>query len=60
MPIYPEYCYNGFYPYYVIRTDLLYHVRAIPSLYLLDKDKKVVMKDATVENVFAFFGSLGI
>ena len=60
MPIYPENWYNGFDPDYVIRTDLLYHVRAIPSLYLLDKDKKVVMKDATVENVFAFFGSLGI
>lgn len=60
MPIYPENWYNGFDPDYIIRTDMLYHVRAIPSLYVLDKDKKVVMKDATEENVFAFFGNFGI
>ncbi len=34
-----------------IRTDASYNVRAIPSLYLLDKDKNVVLKDASVEKV---------
>lgn len=53
MPIYPESWYNGYDPDYVIRTDLLYDVRAIPSLYLLDKDKTVLMKDAPMEKVFA-------
>lgn len=54
MPIYPHEWYNGFDPDFVIRTDVLYNVRAIPSLYILDKDKKVVMKDAVTEKVMSF------
>lgn len=46
MPIYPETWYNGFDPDLVIRGDGLYSVRAIPSLYLLDKEKRVILKDA--------------
>ena len=46
MPIYPDEWYNGFDPDLAIRTDNLYSVRAIPSLYLLDQDKRVIMKDA--------------
>lgn len=46
MPIYPAEWYNGFDPDLVIRTDNLYNVRAIPSLYLLDQDKRVILKDA--------------
>jgi hypothetical protein len=52
MPIYPEEWINGYDPDYVIRTDVLYNVRAIPSLYLLDKDKKVIMKDAPEARLF--------
>ena len=52
MPIYPNEWYNGYDPDYVIRTDVLYNVRAIPSLYLLDKDKKVIMKDAPENRLF--------
>ena len=33
--------------------DLLYNVRAIPSLYLLDRDKTVLLKDAPEDRVFA-------
>jgi cytochrome oxidase Cu insertion factor (SCO1/SenC/PrrC family) len=55
MPIYPEEWFNGFDPDFVIRTDVLYNVRAIPSLYLLDKDKNVIMKDAVTERVLDFF-----
>lgn len=40
---------------YVIRTDVLYNVRAIPSLYLLDSEKKVIMKDAPEQRIFTFF-----
>lgn len=54
MSFYPEEWYNGYDPDLVIRTDLLYNVRAIPSLYLLDKDKTVLMKDAVEQKVFAF------
>lgn len=37
-----------------IIKNKLYSIRAIPSLYLLDRDKRVVMKDVTAEQVFAF------
>lgn len=35
----------------------LYAIRAIPSLYLLDKDKRVLLKDGTVEQVINGFNS---
>ena len=54
MPIYPEKWYNGFDPDLVIRGETLYNVRAIPSLYLLDKDKKVIMKDAPEARLFDY------
>lgn len=52
MPIYPETWYNGFDPDMVIRGETLYNVRAIPSLYLLDRDKTVIMKDAPEGRLF--------
>jgi len=52
MPIYPEKWYNGFDPDMVIRGEMLYNVRAIPSLYILDKGKNVIMKDAPEPSVF--------
>ena len=52
MPIYPNEWYNGYDPDYVIRTDILYNVRAIPSLYLLDRDKNVIMKDTPENRLF--------
>lgn len=58
MPVYPEEWHNGFDPDLVIRTDNLYNVRAIPSLYLLDKDKKVIMKDAPENKVFNYLNNL--
>ena len=51
MPVYPDSWYNGYDPDYAIRTDMLYDVRAIPSLYLLGPDKTVLMKDAPTERV---------
>ena len=58
MPIYPEEWFNGYDQDYVIRTDVLYNVRAIPSLYLLDKDKKVIMKDAPEARLFDWLSQL--
>ena len=48
---YPREWINGYDPSFTIRQDLLYCVRAIPSLYLLDRDKRVLLKDATPEAV---------
>ena len=58
MPIYPDNWYNGYDPNLIIRTDLLYNVRAIPSLYLLDCDKRVIMKDAPEPRVLSYIASL--
>ena len=51
IPEYPKTWINGYDHGYTIRTDLLYNVRGIPSIYLLDADKTVLMKDAPQENV---------
>ena len=58
MPIYPEKWYNGFDPDLIIRGETLYNVRAIPSLYLLDKDKCVLMKDAPEPRLFDYLSRL--
>lgn len=42
-----------------LRDNTLYGLRAIPSLYLLDKDKKVLLKDAGVQAVLGYFSNLG-
>ena len=57
MPIYPEEWYNGFDPDMVIRNNDLYNVRAIPSLYLLDNEKRVILKDAPEDKVFSAIAS---
>lgn len=54
MPIYPDEWYNGFDPDFVIRNEELYNVRAIPSLYLLDAEKTVILKDAPENRVFEY------
>ena len=48
---YPASWINGYDPTFSIRTDLIYNVRAVPSLYLLDENKTVLLKDATPEKV---------
>ena len=42
---YPEEWITGYNQDLTIRDNLVYDVRAIPSLYLLDRDKKVIFKD---------------
>ena len=54
MPVYPEEWHNGFDPDFAIRNEVLYNVRAIPSLYLLDADKNVLLKDAPENRVFEY------
>ncbi len=55
---YPADWYTGYDQSYKIRTDQSYNVRAIPSLYLLDSEKKVLMKDAPEEKVIAAIDNL--
>ena len=38
----------------VVSDNSLYDLRAIPTLYLLDEDKKVLLKDATIETIHNF------
>lgn len=52
--IYPQQWYNVYDPQGVLCLNTVYSIRAIPSLYLLDKDKKVLFKDATPEKVAAY------
>lgn len=58
MSFYPKTWYNGYDPDGVVRSDELYDVRAIPSLYLLDKDKRVILKDAPEQKMFEKLESL--
>lgn len=44
-------------PDLIVKRDL-YSLRAIPSLYLLDKEKRVLLRDATTEQVLVFLHSL--
>ena len=50
----PAHWINGYEPDGLIRSDLLYFVRGIPSIYLLDADKRILMKDALPEAVAAY------
>lgn len=56
---YPEEWTSGYDPDFVIRTDLLYNVRAIPSLYLLDRSKRVILKDAPENMLFSVLRNIG-
>lgn len=56
--VYPKNWYNGYDQSYIIRSDVTYNVRAIPSLYVLDSEKKVIMKDAPVEEVLLYLENL--
>ena len=58
IPDYPAAWINGYDHQYTIRTDLIYNVRGIPSLYLLDAEKTVLLKDATPERVLTALANL--
>ncbi|MCR4860478.1 MAG: DUF5106 domain-containing protein [Bacteroidales bacterium] len=53
-PSYPAHWLCGYETDGRIREEWLYNVRAIPSLYLLDRDKRILMKDAPTERVVAY------
>ena len=51
---YPKTWINGYDPTHTLRADLIYNVRAIPSIYLLDRDKTVLLKDAPQERLMDY------
>lgn len=55
---YPTEWYNGYDQDFAIRQDLTYNVRGIPSLYVLDKDKNVIIKDAPTEKVIVYLQNI--
>ena len=57
-PSYPRVWVNGYDFSQIINSDALYYVRAIPSLYLLDSQKRVIYKDAPVELVLLFLDDI--
>lgn len=52
---YPSEWISGYDHNYTIRSSQNYDIRAIPSLYLLDAEKKVIMKDAPTDRVLRYF-----
>ena len=55
---YPDNWTNGYDPEYIIREDVIYNVRAIPSIYVLDAGKRVLMKDAPLERLLLFLNNI--
>lgn len=51
MSHYPKSWINAFDAECIIRGDTIYSLRAIPSLYLLDSQKRVICKDAPLEEI---------
>lgn len=51
VPNIPEKWINAYDGTQAIHKDRLYAIRAIPTLYLLDRDKRVVLKDCPVEQL---------
>lgn len=51
----PEHWLNGFDEKHQIRDKELYDLRSFPSLYLLDRDKRVILKDVDVQDVIDYF-----
>ena len=53
-PIYPTNWYNGYDHLLAVNRTPLYSIRAIPSIYMLDSDKRVLMKDAPSDMLMEF------
>lgn len=55
---YPDNWIYAYDPNLVLRDNNIYGLRAIPSLYLLDNEKRVLLKDAPVDEVILFLQDL--
>jgi hypothetical protein len=55
----PQQWLHGYDPGMAITRRRLYDVKAIPTIYLLDSDKTVILKDTSIEAVESFFSVMG-
>lgn len=56
---YPKIWHTAFDPTFTLRNNEKYNIRAIPSLYLLDENKTVLLKDAPIEKILDYiYGKL--
>lgn len=51
---YPDIFINGYDQNQAISSEGLYDLKAVPTIYLLDKDKNVILKDSPVEQIEAW------
>ncbi len=58
--VYPEIMINGYDAQQTITKQQLYDLKAIPTLYLLDEQKRVLLKDAPVEGIEAYLRDFGV
>ena len=58
LPNYPKSWINGYDYTFLLRDSADYDIRAIPSLYLLDGKKRVLMKDAPTQRVLAYLENI--
>lgn len=58
LPNYPNSWINGYDYTFTLRDSPNYDIRAIPSLYLLDGKKRVLMKDAPTHRVLAYLENI--
>ena len=55
LPDIPSSWINGYDKEYIVDSTELYYLKAIPSVYLLDENKKVILKDVTIQAVENYF-----
>lgn len=55
---YPSSWISGYDYTFNLRSSGVFDIRAIPSLYLLDSKKRVIMKDAVTENVLSYLDKI--
>ena len=55
---YPSSWISGYDSTQYLTNNKVYDLRAIPSLYLLDNDKRVILKDANIEQIERWLGSI--
>lgn len=55
LPQMPQQWLHGYDPGMAITRNRLYDIKAIPTIYLLDSDKKVILKDCSLEAIDSFF-----
>lgn len=49
---------NGFDVNYLLDEELLYFIQTVPTFYLLDKNKRVLLKDVSVDKIISYIDSV--